>query len=60
LLYSDENRTASAVHEFEETVRLRPDWKAAHYHLAQLYAKDGKVELSRREFQVLRSLKENQ
>ena len=60
LLYSDENRTASAVHEFEETVRLRPDWKAAHYHLAQLYAKDGKEELSHREFQVFRSLKENQ
>jgi tetratricopeptide (TPR) repeat protein len=59
LLYSDENRTDSAVHEFEETVRLRPDWKAAHYHLAQLYAEEGKAELSRKEFQAFRSLKED-
>jgi len=59
LLYSDEKRTASAVREFEETIRIRPDWKAAHYHLAQLYAEEGKVALSHKEFEVFRSLKED-
>ena len=60
LLYSDEGQTTRAVGELEETIRLRPDWKAAHYRLARLYAEEGKGELSRKEFQVFRSLKNDQ
>jgi len=59
LLYSDNRQTAKAVREFEETIRLRPDLKAAHYRLAQLYSEQGKDELSRKEFQAFRSLRED-
>jgi len=58
LLYSDENRVADAIGEFEQAVRLDAGLKSAHYHLAQLYAQEGNAERSHQEFQVFKTLKD--
>ncbi len=60
LLYSDEGRSAEAIREFEEAIRLNPGLKPAYYRLAQLYREAGRTELSRRELEVFQSLKDQQ
>ncbi|MEE9488482.1 MAG: tetratricopeptide repeat protein, partial [Candidatus Brocadiales bacterium] len=39
-----------AIEEFEEVVRLKPDWAEAHGHLGNAYAHEGRYDLAKKQF----------
>jgi tetratricopeptide (TPR) repeat protein len=52
VLCVEEQKYAEAIREFQEAVRLRPDYAEAHYHLAQAYSHMGEKVLAKREFEL--------
>ncbi|HZT35741.1 MAG TPA: tetratricopeptide repeat protein [Nitrososphaera sp.] len=57
LLDESDGLSATAIHEYEAAVRIRPDLAQARYHLARLYEKNGQPELARKEFRAFEALK---
>ncbi|MGH9404484.1 MAG: tetratricopeptide repeat protein [Terriglobia bacterium] len=56
IFYASEKRFAEAVPVYQESIRLKPNSPDAHYRLGQAYARLGKRDLARREFQLHQSL----
>jgi tetratricopeptide (TPR) repeat protein len=57
ILYQDLYENRKAIEQFEIATKQRPNYLQAHYHLARLYDKEGKVDLARREFSRIETLK---
>jgi tetratricopeptide (TPR) repeat protein len=58
IVCDEQGDTPRAVTELQNAVRLKPDWKSAHYRLAQFYRKTGQPELAEREFHAVRNARE--
>ena len=55
LLYEDWKQPANAIREYKAAVQTKPELKAAHYRLAQLYSASGEQELASQELQLFRA-----
>jgi tetratricopeptide (TPR) repeat protein len=56
-LYSDRNKYAEAVPEYEKALQLSPDLADAHYRLGQAYVRTGDKERAQQQFQVYQQLR---
>ena len=57
-IYQKRENLEKAISEFKETVEIDNSFLWAHYRLAVIYKKIGNEELSKREFEIYNSLKE--
>ena len=56
-LYDAQNRTGSAIRQYQAAVRLKPGLAAAHYRLARDYLRAGNSAQARGEFNTYRNLR---
>ncbi len=56
-LYSDQNKYAEAVPEYEKALQLSPDLADAHYRLGQAYVRIGDKERGQQQLQVYQQLR---
>lgn len=56
-LYSDQNKYAEAVPEYEKALQFSPDLADAHYRLGQAYVRTGDKERANQQFQVYQQLR---
>lgn len=56
-LYSDQNKYAEAVPEYEKALQLSPDLADAHYRLGQAYVRTGDKDRAQQQFQVYQQLR---
>jgi tetratricopeptide (TPR) repeat protein len=57
VLYQDENKYADAIAEFNQTLKLQPDYNRAHYHLVLLYNRTHQKELADEQLTILKQIK---
>jgi len=57
VLYQDENKYADAITEFNQTLKLQPDYNRAHYHLVLLYNRTHQKELADEQLTILKQIK---
>lgn len=57
VLYQDENRYADAITQFNRTLKLRPDYSRAHYHLVLLYNRTHQKQLADQQLLILKQIK---
>ena len=48
----------AAIEQYLEAIRIEPGLRPAHYHLAQLYRKNGQSAAAEREYAIVRKLRE--
>ncbi|MGH9501278.1 MAG: tetratricopeptide repeat protein [Terriglobales bacterium] len=56
-LYSDQNKYADSIPEYERALELSPDLSDAHYRLGQAYVRTGKKERAQEQFKVYQQLR---
>ena len=56
-LYSDQNKYAEAVPEYEKALQFGPDLADAHYRLGQAYVRTGDKDRAQQQFQVYQQLR---
>jgi tetratricopeptide (TPR) repeat protein len=56
-LYSDQNKYAEAVPEYEKSLQLSPDLADAHYRLGQAYVRTGDKERAQQHLQIYQQLR---
>jgi tetratricopeptide (TPR) repeat protein len=56
-LYSDQNKYAESVPEYEKALQLSPDLADAHYRLGQAYVRTGDKDRAQQQFQVYQQLR---
>jgi tetratricopeptide (TPR) repeat protein len=56
-LYSDQNKYAEAVPEYEKALQLSPDLADAHYRLGQAYVRTGEKERAQQHLQIYQQLR---
>ena len=56
-LYSDQNKYAEAIPEYERRCELNPDLADAHYRLGQAYVRTGEKDRAQEQFQVYQQLR---
>jgi tetratricopeptide (TPR) repeat protein len=59
-LYSEENRLPEAIAEYQEALRMKPDWADAHYRLGQAYLRTGRKELGQEQMALYEQLHRKQ
>ena len=57
VLYQNEDRYVDAISEFNQTVKLCPDFNQAHYRLALLYNRTHQKELAEKHLAILKQIK---
>jgi tetratricopeptide (TPR) repeat protein len=57
VLYQDQDKYSEAIAEFNETLKLRPDYNKAHYHLVLLYGRTHQKELAAQQLAILKQIK---
>jgi tetratricopeptide (TPR) repeat protein len=56
-LYSDQNKYAESIPEYERALELTPDLADVHYRLGQAYVHTGKKEQAQQQFEVYQQLR---
>lgn len=57
VLYQAENKYADAITEFNQTLKLQPDYNRAHYRLVLLYNRTHQKELADEQLTILKQIK---
>ena len=56
-LYSDQNKYAESIPEYERALELSPDLADIHYRLGQAYVHTGQKDRAQQQFQVYQQLR---
>ena len=57
VLYQDQGKFSAAIDEFNQTLKLRPDYNRAHYRLVLLYSRTGQKDLAAQHLAILKQIK---
>jgi tetratricopeptide (TPR) repeat protein len=58
ILYQDQRKYTDAIREFNQTVRLRPDYNRAHYRSVLLYTRTNQKQLADEHLAILKQIKQ--
>jgi tetratricopeptide (TPR) repeat protein len=58
VLYQNQQKYQDAIGEFKQTIKLRPDYGSAHYHLFLLYTRTHQKQLADEHLAILKQIKQ--
>ena len=58
ILYQDQQKYEDAIREFNQTIKLRPDYNRAHYRLVLMYTRTHQKQLADEHLAILKQIKQ--